>query len=83
MQFSMMCYPMSGRFQAQVLGSYILLWSRYARDNSVDKVYLIAWKQGSITLVSVVIHDSPSCIHGDNGNDSSGNVPNGNMEPSI
>jgi len=47
--------------QAQVLGDYLLLWIAGAseRRHSVAKIYVIAWKQGSITLVSYVflIHD--------------------------
>ncbi len=48
--------------QAQVLGDYLLLWIGPGEvDFSLSKLYLIAWKTGSITLVSlsfiIVIHD--------------------------
>ena len=40
--------------QAQVLGDYILLWVWPGEDDySLSKLYLIAWKHGSITLVSI------------------------------
>ena len=40
--------------QAQVLGDYILLWIWPGEeDYSLSKLYLISWKQGSITLVSI------------------------------
>ena len=52
------------RAWAQVLGDYLLLWiaGARARANSAAKLYMIAWKQGSITLVSSVffIHDQLS-----------------------
>jgi hypothetical protein len=38
--------------QAQVLGDYLLLWIGPGRaDYSLSKLYLVAWKTGSITLV--------------------------------
>jgi hypothetical protein len=43
-----------------VLGDYLLLWIVKANEGySVAKLYAVAWKQGSITLVSSVffIHD--------------------------
>ena len=40
--------------QAQVLGDYLLLWIGHGEvDYSLSKLYLVAWKQGSITLVSI------------------------------
>jgi hypothetical protein len=54
MRFSVMSAPMAYMMQAQVLGDYLLLWFGPGDDNySVSKLYLIAWKQGSITLVSI------------------------------
>ena len=39
--------------QAQVLGDYLLLWIGPGQaDYSLNKLYLVAWKTGSITLVS-------------------------------
>jgi hypothetical protein len=51
-----------GMTRAQVLGDYLLLWIPGKRADSVAKLYMIAWKQGSITLVSYVffINDHPS-----------------------
>jgi hypothetical protein len=43
--------------QAQILGDYVLLLIRPGpEDNSLRMLYLVAWKTGSITLVSFVIH---------------------------
>lgn len=42
--------------QAQVLGDYLLLWIGPGQvDYSLSKLYLVAWKTGSITLVSCFI----------------------------
>ena len=51
-----------GMTRALVLGDYLLLWVSGTRPNSVAKLYMITWKQGSITLVSSVffINDHPS-----------------------
>jgi hypothetical protein len=54
--------------QAQVLGDYLLLWIWPAGNGLGDclgRIYLIAWKQGSITLVSIYYLLS---IGGGNGN---------------
>jgi hypothetical protein len=43
--------------QAQVLGDYLLLWIGPGQvDYSLSKLYLVAWKTGSITLVSFLFH---------------------------
>ena len=43
--------------EAQVLGDYMLLWLGPGQvDYSLTKLYLIAWKTGSITLVSFSYH---------------------------
>ena len=45
---------------AQVLGDYLLLWiGGESVEYSMARLYAIAWKQGSITLVSSIflIHD--------------------------
>jgi hypothetical protein len=43
--------------QAQVLGDYLLLWVGPGQvDYSLSKLYLVAWKTGSITLVSFSFH---------------------------
>jgi hypothetical protein len=41
--------------QAQVLGDYLLLWigGPATEGDAVSKVFLIAWKEGTITLVSI------------------------------
>jgi len=42
--------------QAQVHGDYLLLWIGPGQtDYSLSKLYLIAWKTGLITLVSLFI----------------------------
>jgi hypothetical protein len=43
--------------QTQVLGDYLLLWigGPGEDDFSLCKIYLVAWKQGSVTLVSGVL----------------------------
>jgi len=71
-RFSTTSASISHVTQAQVLGDYLLLWigpdSR--EDLGADTlVYLIAWKQGSITLVN--INDHLSCICGGKGDDDS------------
>ena len=40
--------------QTQVLGDYLLLWigGPHEEDYSLCKLYLVAWKRGSVTLVS-------------------------------
>jgi hypothetical protein len=52
----------------QVLGDYILLWIGPGWGGCPSKLYLIAWKQGSITLVSI---HYLSYIGGCNGDDDS------------
>ena len=40
--------------QAQILGDHLLLWIGPGQaDYSLSKLYLVAWKTGSITLVSI------------------------------
>ena len=55
-----LCVKGAGVFyltKAQVLGDYLLLWIGPGQvDYSVTMLYLIAWKTGSITLVSFFIH---------------------------
>jgi len=53
------CFSVSGASahnlaQAQVLGDYLLVWigGPSEDDFSLCKLYVIAWKQGSVTLVS-------------------------------
>ena len=60
MRFSATGTSASQMTRAQVLGDYLLLWIAGAIErHSVAKIYMIAWKQGSITLVSSVLlfHD--------------------------
>ena len=40
---------------AQVLGDYLLLWifGESLESSGVPRLYLISWKQGSVTLVSI------------------------------
>ena len=51
-----------GMTRALVLGDYLLLWIPGTRPGGIAKLYMVAWKQGSITLVSsvFVINDHPS-----------------------
>ena len=78
--------------QAQVLGDYLLLWfgsgDETDEHHSVRKLYLIAWKQGSITLVSSFLLSMISSIGGincgdDDDDDSSGKILQGSMELSL
>ena len=56
MRFSVTSAPSFYMMQAQVLGDYLLLWFGPGDENySVSKLYLITWKQGSITLVSIFL----------------------------
>jgi hypothetical protein len=50
MRFSATHVPVFSAAHAQVIGDYLLVWFGYF---GVSKLYLIAWKQGSITLVSI------------------------------
>jgi hypothetical protein len=69
MRFDVTGAPLFYTMQAQVLGDYLLLWFETGHgDHSLNKLYLVAWKRGSITLVS--IHDRLlSNICGGNGDD--------------
>jgi hypothetical protein len=87
MRFSETGASLASVTQAQVLGDYLLLWigpvGQRLGDFSLSRLYLIAWKQGSITLVSV--HYLPH-IGGNNvidDDDSSANVLRGSMELST
>jgi hypothetical protein len=73
--------------KTQVLGDYLLLWVGPAgcglgplEGRSLSRLYLIAWKQGSITLVSIHYLSSIGGGHGDDDGDSSGNFQRGSME---
>jgi hypothetical protein len=39
--------------RVQLLGDYLLLWFGRGTNFGVSKLYLIAWKQGPIILVSI------------------------------
>jgi hypothetical protein len=73
--------------QAEVLGDYLLLWTGPAGyepgDFSLSRLYLIAWKQGSVTLVSIHYLSHIGSGNGDDGDDSSENVLRGSMELSM
>jgi hypothetical protein len=76
--------------KTQVLGDYLLLWVGPAgrrlgplKDCSLNRLYLIAWKQGSITLVSIHYLPYIGGNYGDGDGDSSGNFQPGSMELSI
>jgi hypothetical protein len=90
MQFSVTGTSASQMTRAQVLGDHLLLWIPAAserlgllRRHSVVKLYVIAWKQGSITLVSSVfiITYHIDCDIDDAG--SSGKVLRGSTETST
>jgi hypothetical protein len=71
--------------QAQVLGDYLLLCIGPASqgDHSLSALYLIAWKQGSITLVSIHYLSYIGGGNGDDDDDSSGKIQRGSVELSI
>jgi len=52
MRFSVTGASVFHQTHVQVLGDYLLLWIGPGGDYGLTKLYLIAWKQGSITLVS-------------------------------
>jgi hypothetical protein len=76
--------------QVQVLGDYLLLCIgpgrvNYRLSQGLSKLYLIAWKQGSITLVSIhcLLNTSGGNGNGGGGGDSSWKILQGTMELSI
>jgi hypothetical protein len=82
--------PSASRFyltQAEVLGDYLLLWTGPAvhdrEDFSLSRLYLIAWKQGSVTLVSIHYLSYIGGGNGDDNDTSSGDFLQGSMEPCV
>jgi hypothetical protein len=65
----------------QVLGDYLLLWIEPGQGRCSSKLYLIAWKQGSFTLVSIR-YFSYKYVGGDDDN-SSGNILLRSMDLAI
>jgi hypothetical protein len=53
MRFSVTGISVLHTTRVQSLGDYLLLWFGRGRMVGVSELYLIAWKQGSITLVSI------------------------------
>jgi hypothetical protein len=53
MQFGVTGISMFLMTYVQVFGDYLLLWNRSGGGHGPTKLYLISWKQGSVTLVSI------------------------------
>jgi hypothetical protein len=83
-RFNVTGAPLFYATQAQVLGDYLLFWFETGHgDYSVNNLYLIAWKEGSITLVSIHYLSYIGGGDDDDDDDSFGKILWGNMEHSI